>query len=145
MMWTVSRRKLLIVDDQLVFRAQFRRALTETGLEQTFEFAEASNGHEGLDVLLNDDTVEYVVVDVHMPELDGPSMLRALEAEKPGRIRELKVFMITTSADRSLMKEFEQLGIEAWLVKPLDPTQFVSWLGNTLAQQDTADGLSVAR
>ena len=118
-------RKLLIVDDQAIFRLQFKQA---AAAGNAFEVVDAEDGALGYERFVADPDIAFMVVDVHMPNLDGPGMLRKLAAEHPDRLAAVRIFMVTTEADPKLREEGKQLGVASWLVKPVDPAKFLGWL-----------------
>src|SRR5262249_46537749 len=68
---------ILIVDDDFTIRAMFSRALKDLG-----EIAQASNGADALR-LLGAQKFSVVLLDLHMPGIDGFVILHTL-ASKPG-------------------------------------------------------------
>ncbi|WP_045234422.1 response regulator [Deinococcus pimensis] len=62
-------------------------------------------------------TPDLVLLDVHMPGLDGFEVLRELRAHP--RTRELRVVMCSTSARPEDQRAARALGVEAYLVKPV--------------------------
>ncbi|NJD19605.1 MAG: response regulator [Gemmatimonadetes bacterium] len=66
---------VLVIDDEAGVRGLARRALARAG----FTVLEASDGLQGLDMATaNDGKIDVILLDVSMPELDGPEVLRAL-------------------------------------------------------------------
>ncbi|MBF0333215.1 MAG: response regulator, partial [Alphaproteobacteria bacterium] len=69
-------KRILIVDDAATVRLYCRQVLEAAG----FATIEAANGVEGLErALLN--PVDLILVDVHLPKMDGYGMLRALRRQ----------------------------------------------------------------
>jgi two-component system, chemotaxis family, chemotaxis protein CheY len=123
----MSTKKLLIVDDQEIFRKQFIGAVNSLGLEDKIEIFEAENGVKGIEEFgkLN---VDFLVVDVHMPEMDGVTMLEKLNEQHQDSIKNTVIFMITTEADASLKEKGRQLGVESWILKPINVIKFFGLL-----------------
>jgi DNA-binding response OmpR family regulator len=99
----------LTVDDSRAIRSIVAKQVNEMG----FELDEACDGEEGL-ARLAEVTYDLVVLDVTMPNLDGPGMLR--------RMREAgdktPVLMLTSESKRSIMVEVMKLGIDDYILKP---------------------------
>ncbi|MBL0939335.1 MAG: response regulator [Gemmatimonadaceae bacterium] len=69
---------ILVVDDEDGIRAVANRILQRNG----YRVLLAANGREGLQLYHeHSDTIDAVVTDVAMPELDGPGLIAALRAE----------------------------------------------------------------
>jgi CheY-like chemotaxis protein len=83
---------LLVVDDDPSIRMMFARALASLG-----EIEQAAGGMEALR-LLAAKKYDLVLMDLHMPGIDGFAVLQALSA-KPGPNRETPVYVV--SADTS--------------------------------------------
>jgi CheY-like chemotaxis protein len=69
---------ILVVDDEETVRATIRRALTELG----YPVAEAASGAEAL-ALIEGETVELVILDYVMPEMDGAETARRIAEIDP--------------------------------------------------------------
>jgi CheY-like chemotaxis protein len=79
---------LLVVDDDPTIRMMFGRALASLG-----EVDQAGGGLEALR-LLAVKKYDLVLMDLHMPGIDGFAVLQALSA-KPGPNKETPVYVIT--------------------------------------------------
>ena len=85
---------------------------------------EARNGREALEAArrLKPD---LVLMDVHMPEMDGIQATRMLRAELP----DVKVVMLTVSdQDRDLFEAIKS-GAHGYLLKNLEPEELFDYLG----------------
>ena len=69
-----SRPRIVIVDDDDLFRESLGLNLAEHG----FEVVDFSGGQPALDYLLAGNGADAVLLDWHMPGLDGPAVLRRL-------------------------------------------------------------------
>jgi len=59
---------------------------------------------------------DYIFIDMNMPRMNGNKCLE--EIKKIDRIKEVPVFMYSTSADPSIVAETRQLGAAGFIVKP---------------------------
>ena len=102
--------KLLVVDDEMEIR-EFLKAFFE---EREFEVATASSGKQALEVL---DQVkpQVVLLDVHMPGMDGLSVLRKIKEQHPS----MKVIMVTALETQDKIEEAMRLGADNYITKPL--------------------------
>ena len=106
--------RVLTVDDSRAVRSIIVRQLTEWGVDVD----EAEDGIKGL-AKLEDAAYDLILLDVTMPEMDGPAML--------AKLRELgnrtPVLMLTSEAKRSVVGEVMKLGIEDYILKPFKPDE----------------------
>jgi DNA-binding response OmpR family regulator len=105
---------LLTIDDSRDVRAAVSRSMRELG----FEVLQAEDGEQGLAVLAARQ-VDVVLLDVTMPVMDGPAMLRALR----GRGDRTPVIMMTSECRRAIVAEALHLGIDDYILKPFRPDE----------------------
>lgn len=105
--------RILLVDDSLTIRSLLRRTLRDVVIA---EIDEAANGLEAL-ALLGRQRFQLVILDVNMPLMDGLEVLEAIRAspEHAG----LPVVMLTSEKNEALVRRLVELGITAFLSKPL--------------------------
>ena len=113
--------KVLIIDDDPDIRLIVRVSLSRRG----FAVAEASNGPDGLRSA-RDDRPDVIVLDVMMPEMDGPATLRALLADPA--VAGIPVVFLTAKAMRSEVDRLRALGATGVLLKPFDPLSLAAEL-----------------
>jgi CheY-like chemotaxis protein len=109
------RRALVVDDDALILRT-----LTDALQARGFEVLTASNGQEGLQIVADELlTLDLLVTDVRMPEMDGETFVRIIRGA--GGESELAIVVITGSLDPALEKRMESAGADAVLDKALGP------------------------
>lgn len=101
--------RILTVDDSRPIRMIVSKALVEMG----FEVGEAEDGNDGLKKL-QDSSYDLVVLDVTMPNLDGPGML----AKMRERADKTPVLMLTSESKTSIVAALMKLGIQDYVLKP---------------------------
>ena len=81
---------VMIIDDDDFARETLRATLGEIGLT---EVRMASNGREALNILANkaEPPLDYLFIDVFMPDMDGIELINALAPHKPSK----GVFLVT--------------------------------------------------
>jgi len=126
---------VLIVDDSATMRALIRKVLKISGFN-IGEFYEGANGKEALRVLENN-WVDIILSDVHMPEMDGAALLQALRSHNLWRT--IPVVMVSTEGRREVMGVFEQLGIQGYIKKPFKPEEIRAKLTTILGETGGAD------
>lgn len=104
-----NKIKVLLVDDEEFFLRMTAEALVELGIEAET----ASSGEEGLDKLATG-FFDVMVLDIRMPGMDGMSVLRKLQEERPTQ----QVIMLTGQATVNTAIEAMKLGAFDFLLKP---------------------------
>jgi DNA-binding response OmpR family regulator len=104
-------KKILVVDDEPEVRKLMEHFLTERG----YEVRIAENGRLGLQAL---DTFmpDVVLLDMHMPEMDGLETLKHLTARVPS----LPVIMVTVNDDVVTTSRLLELGAADYVPKPFN-------------------------
>jgi two-component system cell cycle sensor histidine kinase/response regulator CckA len=121
-----GQETILLVEDENDLRSLNARGLRSRG----YSVIEASNGVEAMEALERvNGAVDLVVSDVVMPEMDGPTLLRAMRERNPN----LKIIFVSGYAedafDKSLLKD-EQFN---FLAKPFSLKQLVESVKETMA------------
>ena len=108
--------KLLLVDDQMLFRKGLRALLeSEDGFEVV---GEASHGLEALDKA-RAFRPEVILMDVHMPICDGIEATRLIKQEVP----ETKIIALSVSDEDDDLFGAIKAGAEGYLLKDLRPEE----------------------
>lgn len=81
---------------------------------------EASDGVEALEKL-KDQTVDLILSDINMPNMDGIQLLTELKSRD--EFRHIPVVMITTEGGEAKVMEALQLGASGYVRKPFTPDQ----------------------
>src|SRR5689334_21092751 len=105
--------RLLVVDDTADGRALLCRWLERRG----YQTATAANGADAL-CLLEEETIDLVLLDVTMPDLDGIEVLRRIRARRPST--ELPVLMVTGRTGDDDVLGALLADANDYVVKPID-------------------------
>lgn len=124
---TVRLPRILLVDDDPIVLRALRRLLL--GARPGWEIDMAESGQAALS-LLESKTYDVVVTDLHMPVVDGVTLLGRLKTEQPNVMR-----VIHSSHVESLSAEQAQDLGHAVLTKPGRPDELVVVLEWALAQR----------
>ncbi len=108
-------RRILLVEDELDIQMVVRLALEDIG---RFEVEVCGSGTEALEIAPRF-LPELILLDVMMPEPDGPATLKAL-AGNP-ETASIPVVFVTAKAQSHEVEEYLQLGAVDVIVKPFDP------------------------
>ena len=127
----LAGRKVLIVDDDV--RNIFSLASL---LEQhQMEVLHAENGRDAIAILEKTPSIDLVLMDVMMPEMDGYETMRSIRARE--RFRNLPVIAVTAKAMKEDREKCIQAGASDYAAKPVDIDQIISvlrvWLRKTPA------------
>lgn len=109
----IALLRVLVVDDDAEHRALIRRMLERIG---TTQIIEAPNGLAGV-ASLKQESVDIVICDWRMPVMSGIDMLKAVRAEQP----RLPFIMLSGRADEVAVTAAKDMGVSAYLVKPVTP------------------------
>jgi CheY-like chemotaxis protein len=104
-------------------------ALDENNLAN--EVVVVSDGAEALDYLYcrgkyklrTTENPAVVLLDLKMPKVDGLEVLRTMRTDE--QLKQTPVVILTSSREEKDMVESYQLGVNAYVVKPVDFQQFV--------------------
>lgn len=118
-------QSILAVDDSKSIRELVRFVLEQAG----FEVVQAADGDEAL-ALAGDRSVDLVLTDVHMPNLDGISLIRKLR-ELP-HYKYVPMLVLTTESGTDKKMEGKAAGATGWIVKPFDPPQLLATIAKVL-------------
>jgi len=88
------KAKVLLVDDSKFLRMANERALSKAG----FEVSTAADGEEALQVV-NDKLPDIILLDMMLPKISGPEVLRALKAN-PATM-DIPVIVLTSLSQRN--------------------------------------------
>jgi CheY-like chemotaxis protein len=124
-----SLKPILLVEDNLNDIELVLSALKRNNL--TNEIITARHGGEALDFLhrrgtyanYNGDDPLLILLDLKMPKVDGLEALRQIKADD--RLKLIPVVMLTSSAEETDLVKSYRLGVNAYVVKPVDFSQFV--------------------
>jgi adenylate cyclase len=128
----VSPATILVVDDDEENRELLRRRLVREG----HRVRTAKGGLEAL-AILQDEPVDLVLLDVMMPDLDGPAVLQRLKQD-PER-RHIPVLMISALDETDSVVRSIELGAEDYLPKPCDTVLLRARIGACLEKKRLRD------
>ncbi len=103
-------KHLLVVDDEIEI-CDFLKSFFE---EREFEVRTATSGEMAIREV-EKAKPQIVLLDVHMPGMDGMNVLRRIKALHPG----VKVIMVTALETREKIEEAMRLGADNYITKPL--------------------------
>jgi DNA-binding NarL/FixJ family response regulator len=114
--------KVLLVDDHILFLEALQNLLAARGIEV------AGTARDGLDALAQARALrpDVILMDIGMPRCDGLAATRAIKAELP----DVKIVMLTVSAEDEDLFEAIKSGASGYLLKSLGANQFFELLSD---------------
>jgi two-component system response regulator len=126
--------EILLVEDSHTDAEMTIRALKKPGLANRLTWVK--DGAEALDFLFRQGTYagrpegepKLVLLDLKMPKVDGIEVLRKIKQDQ--RTAHIPVVMLTSSAEENDMVRSYELGVNSYLVKPVEFDRFVEEVAN---------------
>ncbi|MEW6264975.1 MAG: response regulator [Thermodesulfobacteriota bacterium] len=112
-------RVIMTVDDSASVRQMVSFTLKQSG----YGVIEAVDGQDAL-ARLAKQTVNMVITDLNMPNLDGLELIRRLRANAATKF--VPIVMLTTESQDSKKQEGKAAGATGWIVKPFKPEQLLA-------------------
>ncbi len=103
-------RTILVVDDSKLMRRMFEFMLHDE------QVVTAPDGAEALERLAEDPQIDLILLDLHMPRMDGLEFLKVLACD-PQR-RTTPVVLVTTEGSEEEVARGMELGAAATIEKP---------------------------
>ncbi|WP_136418486.1 HAMP domain-containing protein [Herbaspirillum sp. ST 5-3] len=116
----LAGRTVLIVDDDL--RNIF--ALSSVLERQQMKVLFAENGKDGIEVLEKDPSIEIVLMDIMMPEMDGYDTMRVIRSIP--KFKSLPIITLTAKAMKGDRDKCLAAGASDYITKPVDVVQLLS-------------------
>jgi CheY-like chemotaxis protein len=127
--------RILVVDDSAVNRIVLTKALSADGHTSLT----AEDGLQALELLHSEDetTVDVVLLDLEMPELDGYETLTRIKADD--RLRHLPVIVISSVDELDSVVRCIEIGATDYLPKPFNAALLRARLNASLAEKRLHD------
>lgn len=109
---------ILTVDDSPSIRQMVAFTLKSAG----YQVIEAADGREGLEKA-REKTVNLVLTDQNMPNLDGIGLVKALRGLPA--YSTTPILILTTESSDAMKAKGREAGATGWLVKPFDPMRLI--------------------
>lgn len=116
---SLAAKTIMVVDDAALARLYYRSILEGAG----FRVTQALNGLEALEALLLE-TVDLLIVDINMPQMDGLTFLRILR-QKEGPMASIPALVTSTESALADIATASAAGANYYLVKPVEGAQLV--------------------
>jgi CheY-like chemotaxis protein len=119
--------RVLVVEDN-----DMNMQLVEYLLEQGgYEIVKAGSGEEALSIARGAGDVDLILMDIHLPGIDGLSVVREMKSD--ARTSTIPVLALTAHAMRGDRDRFLEAGCDGYISKPIDVKTFLksirTWVG----------------
>jgi CheY-like chemotaxis protein len=123
-------KRILLVEDNPNDAELTMEALSEHNLANEVDIVR--DGAEALDYLYQrgayagreDGNLAVILLDLKLPKVDGLEVLRTVKSDES--LRCLPVVVLTSSREESDLVESYRLGVNAYVVKPVNFTEFIN-------------------
>jgi two-component system cell cycle sensor histidine kinase/response regulator CckA len=121
-----GQETILLVEDEDAVRSFAARALTQRG----YRVLEAAGGEQALEIVRNrPGDIHLIVTDVVMPNMDGPSLVRAVRGLRP----DIQVIFMSGYAEESFRRNDEKPEDLHFLPKPFGLKQLAAKVKDVLS------------
>jgi two-component system, response regulator len=133
--------RVLVVEDDANDVLFLRRALAKRNV--AWQIDVASDGEQALRALAAEPPPSHVILDLKIPRRNGLEVLAQIRSEP--RTRDIRVVVLTSSAERSDLDRAMQLGVDQYLIKPVDFTNFLDTIDLIVHTWTANDSTSLKR
>ena len=119
---------ILLIEDDAIEILKFNRSLIK--LREVHELIEAHNGENALDILAENSQIDLILLDLNMPKMNSFEFLKQLRTDP--NLKYIPTVVLTTSINRSDLKQAYSIGIAGYLVKPLKYEDYVLKIASLL-------------
>jgi CheY-like chemotaxis protein len=116
----MSARRILVVEDNDMNMQLVEFLLEEGG----YESVKATSGEEALAITRDSAAPDLILMDIHLPGMDGLSVVRAMKAE--ARTSTIPILALTAHAMRGDKDRFLEAGCDGYISKPIDVKTFIA-------------------
>jgi DNA-binding response OmpR family regulator len=109
--------KILICEDNKLAI----RALSVFLSKEGFETVNAMDGNEAME-LLSSNEFDLILIDIHLPYHSGLELIRHLRSDLK---KKTPVIVVSAFSDPQVQRQAYELGIDDYIVKPIDPTNLI--------------------
>ena len=108
-----KRQKILIADD-----AKFNRDILKEFLGETYDYLEAENGNQVIQMIGENIGIDLMLLDINMPQMNGFEVLKIMKRSQC--IAEIPVIMVSSEDAVDTMRKAYELGITDYITRPFD-------------------------
>jgi CheY-like chemotaxis protein len=122
----MSPRKILVVEDNDMNMQLVEFLLEEGG----YTIVKASSGEEALSITRSGAAPDLILMDIHLPGMDGLSVVRAMKED--AETSRIPILALTAHAMRGDKDRFLEAGCDGYISKPIDVKTFLASISQYL-------------
>lgn len=112
----MSSAKVLFVDDSPTMRRIIQNSLQKIGYT---EMIQAEDGDDAMEKLGGNDSVDLIITDWNMPNMNGEQLVRNLRGDDT--YSKVPILMVTTRGMKEDVLTAVEIGVNGYVVKPFTP------------------------
>ena len=120
-----KRQTILIVDD-----AEFNRDILKEILGENYNYLEAENGNQAIQMIGDNLEIDLMLLDINMPQMNGFEVLEIMKRSQC--LEETPVIMISSEESVDTMRKAYEMGITDYITRPFDSVIVKKRVQNTL-------------
>ena len=125
----LAGKQLLVVDDSPTNRMVAQGLLNKMGMKVT-----TADGGKAALAAIRESLPDLILLDIHMPEMDGLAVAKAIRAGEAGdKAKALPIIALTAAAFESDRDNAKKAGMNGFLSKPINPAELAAELLDQLA------------
>jgi len=121
-----SRYRILLAEDN-----EINQLFVQTLLKKQFDVEIAQNGKIVLQMLTEDD-FDLILMDLHMPEMDGYEATRQIRKLKDSKKQEIPIIALTAAAIKGEKEKCLKYGMNDYISKPFEPEELYEIIARNL-------------
>ena len=110
---------IMTVDDSTSVRQMVSFTLGDAG----YQIVEAVDGNDALAKIGSSTSVDMLITDLNMPNLDGIELIKNVRSQQ--RHKFIPILMLTTESQEAKKQQGKAAGASGWIVKPFSAEQLV--------------------
>jgi len=127
------KKQILVIDDEDSIRKVFQWILEGQG----YEVETAETGMRAIEKF-GEKFFNLALLDIRLPDMEGTELLTMLHKRSP---KTMKIMVTGYPSQDNAIKSLN-VGADAYIVKPVEPTELVKVVEAKLKEQEDAEGMS---
>ncbi len=120
-----SKPKVLLVEDNYMNKILVTEILTLNG----YDIVEAASGIEAIRLIASE-RPDVVLMDLHLPEMDGVTATRIIKADKA--VKGIPILALTASASQGEADDILGKGFDGYIGKPIEVKKLLATISESL-------------
>jgi CheY-like chemotaxis protein len=120
--------RVLVVEDNEMNMQLVEYLLEEGG----YQIVKAASGEEALSTARGGEAVDLILMDIHLPGIDGLSVIREMKADP--QTGSIPILALTAHAMRGDKDRFLEAGCDGYISKPIDVKTFLTSIRSYLRE-----------